>query len=219
MKHFLLLLFPLAFLSGCGSRVTDWMAEHVEHGNVRTVPKEKVLSYLRTARIYDEFSTVGIFNVLWLSSPVRQAYVDVHAAKYAMSSDKKDDFMCRQRIENDNYISFYVLGYIPGNAPALGNKRCPWNLELKVHDKLYTPKSIEVVELSPEYTMFLRKYLNNYKTIYLVRFAAKDGKGNEILQPRTRMMSLRLSTVDRSTLLTWYFDKNKNLTHKGKGAL
>ncbi len=218
MKHFisLLFIFLIATLPGCGSRFTDWSAEHVEQGVVRGVPKDQVLTYLRTIRIYDEFSTVGIFNALWLADDVRQAYVDVHSAKFTLDQSAKDGLLRRQLAENDNFISFYLFSYIPSSTASLTDKNNPWTVKLKINGKSYEPKSLETAELSPEYNMFLSRIINKHKNIYLVKFALKDEEGNSIINSKTRLLELRLSTVDRSTSLIWHLDKNQCLVKKHK---
>jgi hypothetical protein len=212
MKHFLLLAFflPLIF-PGCGNRFSDWAADHVKHGKVREIHKERVVKYLRSIRIYQDFSTVGIFDALWLSHEVRQAYIDVFSSKYVLDKEKEEELLRKQRIENDNFISFYVLSYIPDTSINLGEKNCPWAIDLKVNNKLYVPKVVETVELSPEYLTFLSRILNKYKNVHLVKFAAKDENGDPIITARTRILEMRLSTIDRSTSLVWHIDKNQNL--------
>jgi hypothetical protein len=186
-----------------GCRMSDWGLSHFEQGDVRQTPKEMVLAHVRSAKIYDEFTTVGIFDALWLSDAVLVANADARAAKFAQDPEARDAYLTQQRIDNASFISFYVVSYMPNNSYPLADKQSLWSAILLVGDKRYEPLSVQSVDLSPEYLFFLDKILNRHKMVYLVKFARNDKQGKSILSSDTDAMKLWMSTVDRSVNLVW----------------
>lgn len=217
MKYFLPIMFGFLLLApGCANRFSDWSSDHVEQGIVRAVPKKVVLDYLRTARIYKDFSTRGFFDALWLSDEVRTAYVDLHAAQSALAEDEKQELLHRQLAENEKELSFYLLSHIPDTDKALGEEDCSWTVALRVNGILYKPKNITEIEFGPEYALLLKTVTSRHKNNQLVTFALKDERGRSIITRKTRLIELVFSTVDRSAVLTWHLDKRQQLLQKNE---
>jgi hypothetical protein len=180
MKSPLRLSFVLGMLllPGCGG-VTDWAKETFDQGKEHKENKKTVKKYLKSVRIYDQFTTIALFDALWLSDQVRILYADTYGAMHGRGKEVRKTFLRRQLKANDHFVTFYVLSthQIPLNL-----KPAQWVLHLKVNGKNYSPTEVKIVELSPEYELFFGSLLTKHKSPYEVRFDRKDPDGKDILQ-------------------------------------
>src|SRR5882672_8334460 len=112
------------FLPGC-SRIIDWgkkeFIQAPESVNFNKIPA----TYVRSIKMYDEFSTSALLDILWLSDQVRTAYTASYVYKRGKDADFGNSFLRRQLEENKHYISFYVLA---PHAYYLSEKDSPWSL-------------------------------------------------------------------------------------------
>lgn len=218
MKQTQFFVTLILLLPGCG-RLVDWSKHHFDQGTSRDLPTRTVRKHVRHARVYDDFSTVGLFDVLWLSDDVRQAYVDAYASKFLKDAASKESFLRRQLAENDHFLSFYVMSYVPDNTLPLGDKGSLWSVLLKVGNKYYEPKNVQSVELNPEYMKFLEPVMTKFKTVYLVKFERKDTEGAAILSSKSRELGIEFRTLDKSTRVAWSVDAQLHLRKKHEGML
>ncbi len=187
----LVLFIGLSILPGCDGGVTNWVNDIFEQGKTHQFDKKLVNKYLKSVRVYDEFNTVALFDVLWLSNDIRTIYSLLHSDMNGSGREASNAFLRRQLKANDHFLTFYVLSAhdIPLNAtPAL------WNTYLKIGEKTYTPLEIKIVEITPEYRAIFGSVLTNHKRPYEVKFDRKDADGNEILFSGTKMISFNLSS-------------------------
>ena len=87
-----LLVSSLFTLSGCGRRVVDW----VEGCFCQTtaIEESKVPQrYVRTVKSYNQFTTVAIFDGMWLSDAVKTVYSDTWAMKFGKSDERRQAFL------------------------------------------------------------------------------------------------------------------------------
>ncbi len=77
----------LCGLSGCG-RVADWATQTFDQGKTIDNALGFAKSYVKSVVVYDQFTTVGMFDALWLSDEVRTAYANA----YAMRRGKPEEF-------------------------------------------------------------------------------------------------------------------------------
>jgi len=201
MKQSAPLIF-LLLLPGC--RAMHWAESHFEQGTpiegAKSV-RDLVASYVRSANIYHEFDTVGLFDVLMLTPAVRQAYVDIYAAKYKLSPEEKEKKAQEQRKEAEHTLSFIVLAYMPDNTMPIGDDNSLWSIVLKGANKWVAPRSSKSYELEPEYAYFLKNKVSKHKYVYLVKFDVAEMQNVELV----------LAMHDRQTTLRWpgnCFDKN-----------
>lgn len=189
----------ICLLPGCG-RVFDWVEDSFNQGTNLDQYTKVPQRYLRSITVYQQFTTIGMFDALWLSDAVRTAYVDLYALKHGKNDEQKKFFLRRQLEENNHFLSFYVLSLYENPLNSLDTK---WSLFLMVDDKIYSPIEIKVVELNPEYILFFGKRYSRFKIPYLVKFNAKDMDSNFIVSDTTKTISLCFRSVSKEDLLTW----------------
>jgi len=196
----LFLIFSLGFLPGCG-KIIDWGKKHVDQGQDLDPDLKLAKSFIRSARIYDQFELVGGFDALLLADPVRIAYANFYALKHGKDKAQKRVFLRRQLEENNYFIAFYVLSL---KTMRLGENDSKWTLFLKVGDKSYAPVEIRIEDLDPEYRDIFGKKFSKFKDSYLVFFNAKDVEGNYIFSEEEKgKISLVFRGLKKETELSW----------------
>lgn len=191
LRH-LALFIGVCVLPSCDGGVSDWVNQTFEQGKTHQFDKKLVKKYLKSVRVYDEFNTVALFDILWLSNDIRTTYALLHSDMNGLSREASNAFLRRQLKANDHFLTFYVLSAhdIPLNmTPSL------WNMYLKIDGKTYNPTEIKVVEINPEYRAIFGTVLNNHKRPYEVKFDRKDPDGNEIVPSSVKTISFNLSSA------------------------
>jgi hypothetical protein len=217
MKQIVMGLLALTLvISGCG-RIVDWSKKTFNQGTLIPLTVHEVDAYVRSASVYELFTTQGLFDVLWLSEPVRRIYLDLLVSKHGKPAAEREAMWLEQRKEMERFISFYIVGYIPQtHGVNIDDVASPWAVQLHINGSIYHPVSSTVVDLNPEYIFLLRKIWSRFKTVYLVTFDAHDRVGNQLMQPTTNSMELMLRTEDRWTAVRWDLEQG---TIKREGAL
>lgn len=172
-----------------------------------------VYNYLREVPVYDQFRTLAIFNVLWLSDEVRSCYVDLYGIRRGKDVAAREVLLKRQLEENQHWISFYVLADIRNKTPhlSLHDKNAYWTVFLETADKKIRiePVFVKEVELDPEYESLFSYRLNAFKTPYLIKFPTKDLTGKRYFAEGA-CLTLVLSSPDREVKVTWDKNSRKN---------
>ena len=150
-----------------------------DHADKRTV----VANTVRTARIYNEFSTKAIFMTLWLSDEAREAYVNMFCEKRGKDEQTREAMLARQIEENKHWITFYVLADIRDRTNISLTDRNPmWSMYLDVPGvEKVQPISIKEAEIDPEYQFIFGYRYNMFKRAYLVKFPATSLSGSAYL--------------------------------------
>ena len=163
-----------------------------------------VQQYLKSATIYKCFTTLAIFDALWLSDDVREAYVALHSQKSGKSQTSREALLNRQLEENKHWISFYVLADIRQEPNSGMSEKSPlWSTYIDLGcNKKIEPESIKEVELDTENIFFFGEKFNSFKTAYLVQFPACDSDGKSFLTDCT-VVKLVISSVNKSSELVW----------------
>ncbi len=202
----LLVLLVLSF-SSC-SRYICWGKEVFNQGDKLDTYGQVVKPYIRSGRVYDQFTTLGNFDAMWLADPVRRAYARSHALKHCYSQEQYGNFLKNQLEENDHFISFYLLAIVGGPGVVdLTDKNAAWSVQLRIGDECFTPVKIEIIEqLPPEYQYFFGKQWTVFKDQYLVSFNAIDKDNQPILYSSLRSISLVFRRVGHQIDLVWPLD-------------
>jgi len=190
----------LHFLPGCGGRIIDWGKDNFYQGQKLDKDIEDIKHHIKSRRVYDQFTLVGAFDVLWLADPVRTVYADIYSRKFGKTEEQKRVFLRRQLEENNHFISFYVLSL---KEIVLGDKDSKWSVLLKVGDRLFTPSEMKTIEICPGYKEILGKKYNIFKDVYLVYFNAKDIEDNYIIDENVDHMALIFRSMDKEVELFW----------------
>jgi hypothetical protein len=191
-------------LPGC-CRMADWHANTFYQGETVEQFAKIPQTYIRSLYLYDQLSTVALFDALWLSDAVRTAYVSAHTLKTGKGVEFRTNFLRRQLEENKHFITFYLLS----SRAHLDDKDSAWSFSLRVNGVLYTPLDIRVVDLNPEYSSFFGRRYNHFKTVYEIKFNALTTDEKPILDSTVREISLCIRSLDKKAELTWSVSSNK----------
>jgi len=204
MKLPLRSFFVLSVLifSGCG-RVKDWADRTFDQGKTHQEERGLINYYLRSIKIYDQFTTIALFDVLWLSDAIRTLYADTYIKMHGRTEEVRQTFLRRQLKANSHFITFYVLST---HEIQLNIKPAQWIAYLKIGDTTYLPLETKSVELTPEYLHFFGKKLSKHKQPYEIRFERKDQEGKDILEG-AQVIELYLSGPKHYGSISWNIDE------------
>lgn len=204
-----LALFGLVLLSGCGG-VKEWVDQTFDQGKEHKNYRKTVKKYLKSISIYDQFTTVALFDVMWLSDQMRILYSDVYGAMHGRGQEVRKTFLRRQLKANDYFVSFYVLST---DQVPLNLQPTQWAIHLEINGKTYAPTDVKTVELPAEYQMFFGRLLTKHKRPYEVRFDRKDPDGNDILA-HAQTFKLYFSGPRHYSSVIWEVDSANKAIHE-----
>ncbi len=217
-KSSILFLF-LLLLPGC--TIIDWGKRTFNQGCqinpcIRIIPQQ----HIRSTRVYYEFTTLGIFDAMWLTNEVQKCHIKLFAKKNFISEEQAQEMLDKRCLENRDLISFYVQVHVPHvSNPLTNNPDSPWMVSLKVGDKTYLPYCLKKVILDREFKYLFGKYTSQFKTVYLLQFSAKDSDGENIIQPGIEYIGLCFHAMENIATLTWELDEDgkmlKNCSPQG----
>ncbi len=203
-RSFFVFVCALAVLPGCG-RLIDWGKSQFNQGDEVDEIDKRVKNYVRSIRVYDQITTRGIFDAIWLGDEVRTAYANLHTFRQGKSDEHSKAFLRRQLEENKHSISFYVLSLY---EVPLGEPSSEWNLVLKVDDVTYAPVEVKKIELPYEYRLFFgTRHYTRFKESYAVKFNALDINEKPIIDSETTSIELCFRAADRRVALCWELDE------------
>lgn len=217
MKYFIigaqnLIIGCLCLLSAC--RPLHWAEKKIYQGEeVAPFYQDVQQDYLRSARVYDQFTTLLFIDVLWLSSAVRTWYVEQFIIKHGKNETAKALMLRKQLAENHHFISFYVSSYVPNDDTMVwSDKNELWAMRLIVGNREMEPVSVKTVTLPPEYQIIFQNAFNAHRTVYLIQFNARDENDVPLLQPGIGSFMIRCATSFRFVTFTWncYEDCHSN---------
>lgn len=207
----IILVVGILALPGCGG-VIDWATETFDQGSSYKEDKELVAYYMRSKGIYDQFTTIALFDALWLSDDIRTLYTNAYAEMHGRSDEVRQTFLRRQLKTNEHFIDFYVLST---NAVPLNVKPVIWALYLKVGDVSYQPLEVKAVDIAPEYKQFFGKLLTNHKRVYEVRFERHDADGKDVLDGQ-QSIELYFSGPHAYTSVSWDLEHYSELHNQSE---
>jgi hypothetical protein len=182
-----------------------------------TTQREVVKDYIRSLRMYDEFTTLGIFDVMWLSDEVRTVYAQVYTTMLGKDEESQKTFLRRQLKANEHYISFYVLST---HYVMLTAKPTLWAVYLEIDGKKYLPFEIKSVELPVEYTTFFGSLLTKHKHPYEIRFDRKDVNGVDLLVPgKAHTMTMYFSNPNHYGSISYAIEEQGIVRYKKRRHL
>lgn len=204
-----LLLSVIVMLSGCVPYYKLSKGEFPQGTDLET-HYDITQNFVRSQRIFDQFTTLANFDALWLSDQTRIAYVDMYCKKRGRSNEAQEAMLERQLEENRHWISFYVLADVRDVFNGAMNDKTPdWTPYLEVGSQKLEPVAIKEIELEPEYIHLFGSKLNSFKTAYLVSFPAQDQSGKFYLDlcKTSSMLKLVFSSVDKSCSVEWNLEQ------------
>lgn len=204
----MILMFLLCFnFSGC-IKYYQMLPGEFPQGKEKQASVFLTTRYVKSARIYDQFVTSAIFDVLWLSDEVRAAYAKNHCSKRGVSVDDADACIARQCEENKHWSTFYVLADVRDRRGiSLSDKNAPWAFYLSIGDYKTEPLSVKEIELEPEFQRFFGQRFNLFKAAYVVKFPLRDAAGKHSAH-KSEAINFVIESVDKSVTLTWKLNDN-----------
>lgn len=146
-------------LSSCGGNYIRWGKDVFYQTKTCSDFRWLQDKYIRSVRVYDQLTTLALFDVLWISPEVLCAY-------------NKEQYSENQVCAHDQEISFYVLAAMPHAYDALlTDIASPWTLYLSINGNCLQPTSLKLVDVPYAYQVFLGKYYSAAKKAYYVTFS------------------------------------------------
>lgn len=199
MQKLSFILLILFILPGC-SRINNLLNKHFFE-SCRPCPYfARAQRYLRTIRLYDQLSTVGIFTALWINQDVLEAYQFAYNQQRNQPLDTP--LGCGLIKLNNNQLKFYVIGYQPALQGSVFNTcdSCDskWYITLTVDDQIYHPASVLPFKADRILEAMLKPYHNRFNRLYEVNF---DLKLN--LEAGDHIVKLTFSCLEATGSLVW----------------
>lgn len=201
------LIVCIMFLTGCG-RLIDWGTSRFYQGNSFKIDLDAVKEHIRWATVYDQFTTVAMFDALWLSAVVRTAFAREHAFREEKSDEHYKAALRRQLEELNHVITFYVLSIHEIN---LGDPLSEWAVFLMIDGRRLDPIEIKSVDLPYEYQIFFGNRLTQFKDSYSIKFDAKDMDDKPYLTPERHIIQLYFRKFDKEVILQWKIDESGSI--------
>ena len=192
----MLLACSTMFFSAC-VKTYKLVPSESSQGKEHEDKREVIASNLRSVRVYDQWQTRAMFDVLWMSESVRSACADIAALRRGGSSKKVEE----SKGESEEY--FYILADIRDQFhPELDDKEASWTIYLQTKNGEITPKDITKVKLSPEVlSLFGHRFPRpKFKESYKVTFPADALK---FAVERSEPFKMIMGSVSRSCELGW----------------
>lgn len=170
------------------------------------------LKYMRSTRVYEQFCTKALFDVLWLSDDVRVAYGNFHCKKRGVVDDAAEAFIARAREENNHWTTFCVLADVRDRSGlSLSDAHAPWTFSMNYQDKSYAPLSVKEVDLEPEYQSFFGSQRVMFKTAYMVKFPPLPADG-----PLQGVITLTVQSIQEKMSMVWDLQALEDAGAQGK---
>jgi len=145
-------------------------------------PLDAVISkWNRTGKLYDQFDTRLIVDVIYNSPELRKAWVEQTAKNKMLSAEEKKKLYEEQSASNDESAQFVVAVYTPDEDEKdnLASGDSIWNLFLEPSGKApIHPSSLKPVEMGKLPWTTSLPFTTNFRSFYIARFPReKIGKG------------------------------------------
>ena len=207
MKQGLLLICMIVMIiiaPGCQTRVAVWGQKQFYQGLPLQQYWPDIASYLCSVKVYDQITTIAMFDALLLSGPVYWAYAQNHTLRTGKSKKNKQELFESLVASNKKYISFYVLSLYEN---TLGKDLSLWHTFLRIGNTNYQPVDIVAIDLEPEYKEFFGTLYTPFKRSYLVRFDAYDQHDQPLISANTKYLKLYFRSVTKEVSMIWYLDE------------
>jgi hypothetical protein len=216
----LLICLMILFIFPSCVKYYELSKQECYQGKTLSDRKEISKNNLRKLTINDQFSTMAIFNCLWLSDDVRNAYVEMNCTRKGKDEQAKMALFTRQLEENKHWISFYILADIRDKTDgSLSDKNSPWSLYLESQDnRKVAPLSIKEIDIEPEYKFLFGPKFNLFSRVYEVKFPAADLTGAQYIKKQTEPFKIVACSPIKQGEIWWNKTdpKDAELIKKGK---
>lgn len=207
LYFFVLLIFPVLLIVFPSCVKTYKLApsessQGEEERDYRKIVKENI----RSVKVYREWATDAMFDVLWFSPETTHAYVDLFCRRRGMNQNDKQETLKKEFEKLDKKIIFYVLADVRDKFhPSLTDTDATWTMYLKTGSGTKVrPKMIVETEFPPEIlSMFGHRYsAPKFKVPYRVEFPVADEQGIHYLAG-DKPFKLVMNSTGRKCVLGW----------------
>lgn len=193
----------LCFFSSCikyHKVVKSEFPQGIEEQDCREITHNNV----RSQKMYTEFKTEAVFDVLLLSDQTRTAFIQKFAQRRGKDRKAIQSLLEKEYEENADSISFYVLAEIKDNTnPALNEKNSYWTVALEASNgQRLEAESIQEIDIEPEYQIFFGYRFTPHKTVYLVKFPRESTDKTTIINSHEKI-TLVIASPTKEFPLTW----------------
>jgi len=190
----------LILLPGCSSDLIDLGKKTFYQGDSLSIDLAKPQKYIRSVSVYDQFTLIASFDVLWLCPEVKEFYTSVIVRNLAKNDQQKEILIARNKDELKHFISFYIV--TPYDI-VLGDHLSSWFVLLKIDDSLYHPIEIKSIELHPLYGAIFSKRVMRFCNVYQIKFDARTLEDVPIIKSTTKDISLLFRSIDKELAVSW----------------
>lgn len=167
----------ICLLPSCGSRYYRWGADQFHQVTVRPDTTCGLDAYRCSVTLYDEFTTVGMFDMLWFSPEVRTWYDTQVYERYGKP-------MVTRTADDDKLLVIYLALSQPETSlrPLIStvNPQSDWAVTLVHAGSVYPVKSLKRVMFEPEIKVLFGKHYNRYRAPYRLTFDRFDAEGHDL---------------------------------------
>lgn len=184
-RYSLLLLF-LFFLPSC-SRILNWGKTTFNQGCSVEDYLCEFKGLIRSKSVYDQLSTLGIFDAIWLTPKLVEVYNQHSKNKLKVQGS-----------------AFFVLAFADRtDYNPLDNdftNEWAWKVSLLANGKKLQPKIKKCMPLPAEFKLLFSDKWSRFKSSYYVEFDKVDMNGD---------VSLCFTSAKKKASLDWLFDNGK----------
>lgn len=172
-------------------------------------------TYVRSATVYDQFTTLAVFDALWLAPQVVGAYADMYGIRRGKLFEGCQQVKAEKERDLAGSIGFYLLADVRVKTHKdLHEKGSYWTIALENSkgQRLEATSIKSNIELDPEFqTMFAHRF-NLFKEVYLVKFPTHLSGKPFITDGEP--MTMLLSSPRKSIRIAWNSTPDKLKTTK-----
>ncbi len=201
VKTFFLLII-LGLISGC-SRYIDYAKKTFDQACSVDLDLSKARSYIRSEKVYDQLTTVGLFDALWVNKDVQDAYRKIKLERSGVLDTTEQKKLEAELEQYNQFTTFYLLlppkdaqdvGYMHFDGVTYFNNNIDWKVFLEVGGKKYSPVEFtNISELSPEFSLIFGRTSTRYRSIYIAKFKPEDNYSGKLkLVIRTTKYTVQL---------------------------
>ena len=159
---------------------------------------------IRTVMAFEEWSKRAHFDILWCSDEMYKIYVESDASFLGKNRSEQKATLRRKLADNKDYITCYLLAEIEGNDYTLKDKQSEWTTYLlATNGEMIRPETLdELDELDPTIKRIFGHRYTNHKTPYIVKFPARDIRGNRYVT-RENPLRIVMSSPCQKVVAKW----------------
>jgi len=155
----------LCLLPGCSS-IVRWAENEVPQLQKVDIDTNALKPYLKSVHIYDLLSYELVCDVLRVNRFVYALYMQLYKSRAKPPKNEIDQLLAMQEALEKKHITFIILV----SYQLLLERKNEWKIMIEVGTDHFYPRSIEVIELAPEYRVLFGELYSPLKRAYKIVF-------------------------------------------------